>query len=259
MNEQCRLYEDLLVKETLGEISEKEKAFLKVHLDACADCRRQLAVLSDTVGVLRRERIAYAPAGLAERTFHRIGSVGERLNAAAASFEGTELLKPSTWRVRKSLVGWMVAASIMVMAVASLVPGNLASIDDDAIAASRGKMQLIAISLRQYAVEHNDFYPEGPEWYMALDYEYLRRNGAFVFPGRVAVGPLGQPDIDYLYTPQKASIHSGDDYPLMWTRRPVIDRPGRNVLFAAGRIAWVTEDDFQFLLARYKINEAHAH
>lgn len=259
MKDECTIYEDLLVQEALGETSEKERAFLKAHLARCSECRKALAVLSDTVGVFRREGPSAAPAGLAERTFHRIGSAGDRLTAAASSFEGTELFRPSTWRVRKSLVGWMVAASLLVMAVASLVPDWMGTGDSRKIAVCQQRLRIVATALRQYAVEHDGVYPQGPEWYKALDREYLRSQGAFTCPARIAVGQPSKAEVDYVYNPERISIHSGHDYPLLWDRKGRHDRLGRNVVFANGHVVWVDEDKFLVLLASYKVDETEAY
>ncbi len=259
MNGQCELYADLLVQEALGDISEKERAFLKAHLEGCAECRRELALLSDTIGALRRERQAEAPAGLAERTFHRIGTAGERLMSAATSFEGTDLLSPSTWRIRKSLVGWMVAASVLVMAVASLVPGLVGGADTGKVAVCQQNMRFLGTALRQYAVDHNGFYPQGPDWYKSLDWEYLKRQNVFICPARLAVGKPSEAEVDYVYAPGKVTIHAGEKYPLLWDRKAFHERGGRNVLFADGRVTWMVEDEFQMLLAKWKIDEAEAH
>lgn len=259
MGEDCKLYRDLLVEEALGEIGERERLFLKNHLASCAECRKELAALSDVTGALRRERPVQAPAGLAERTFHSLGSAGERLAAAAGAFEGTEILRPSTWRIRKSLVAWMVAASVLVMAVASLVPEMTGYSDRHKIAVCQENMRVLATALRQYAADHNGFYPTGAEWYKALDYEYLKSQGVLTCPTRLAVGRPSESETDYVYNSQRASIHSGVDYPLLWDRKAAHERLGRNVLFADGRVKWVEEDRFNLILARYKIDELEAH
>ena len=225
MEKNCKLYEDLLVKEALGDITEKERAFLKAHLESCTECRKQLALLQDATGTLRREKLEEAPAGLAERTFHRIGAAGERLAAATSSYESTQIWRPATWRVRKALVGWMVAASIMVMAVASLVPRVLGDGQRQMIAGCQDNLKTVGTALRQYALDHNGYYPQGPQWYRNLDWRYLR----------------------------------GRDCPLLWDVRGAHDRFGRNVLFAGGRVSWVEEDEFERLLAKFGIDEAKAY
>ena len=164
MDEKCKIYQDLLVEQALGEIGQKERSSLKNHLASCAGCRRELAVLSDTVGVLRREKRMEAPAGLAERTLHRIGATGEQLAHATRSFEGTDIFRPSTWRVRKSLVGWMVAASVLVMAMAGLVTEVGPSTDGRRMKICQTNMRMVATALRQYATDHDGFYPTGPDW-----------------------------------------------------------------------------------------------
>jgi len=259
VKDECKIYQDLLVEEALGEAGEKERAFLKAHLAGCPECRRQLALIGDAIGVLRRERPAQAPVGLAERTFHHIGAAGERLTSAASSFEGTVLFRPSTWRVRKSLVGWMVAASLLVMAVASLVPDWMAAGDSRRIAVCQQHLRMIATALRQYAVEHDGIYPRGREWYKALDVAYLRSHGAFTCPARIAVGQPSEAEVDYAYNPGLVSIHSGPDCPLVWDRKGRHDRLGRNVVFATGHVLWVEEDKFQVLLAKHKIDETEAY
>ncbi len=253
----CRLYEDLLVQEALGENSEKDGAFLRAHLDSCAECRGALAALADTVGALRREKRAEAPAGLAERTLHRIERTGKRFAAASAPYHETQLLHPGTWRVRRSLVGWMVAASILVMAVATLMPGMVDTDGRSAISACQDHLRTVAMALRQYATDHNGNYPTGAQWYTSLDYEYLNRTGALLCPARLAVGAPSEAKVDYIYNGQShPSVNAPADYPLLWDRKGAHDRLGRNVMFADGRVAWVGEDEFQQALARYKINEA---
>jgi len=251
----CTLYGDLLVQEALGENSEKERAFLKAHLDGCPDCRSELARLNDTIGVLKRERRASAPTGLAERTLKRIERTGERFTAASSPYHETRLLSPRTWQVRKSLVGWMVAASILVMATASLVPGMMSAEGRHGVMVCQDHMRLIAVALRQYANDHEGYYPQGPNWYKALDYDYLQREGALVCPGRYAVGPNSDRETDYVYNSARVNINNPTNYPLMWDRQAAHERLGRNVLFADGGIRWMAEDEFEKLLARHKINE----
>ncbi len=258
MKDECKSYRDLLVEEALGEIGERERVFLKAHLAACAGCRRELAALADVAGVMKRERIVEAPAGLAERTFHRLASTGERLAAAAWSCEGTEILKPSTWRIRKSLVAWVVAASVLVMAVAALVPEMVGYSDRHKISVCQEHMRIVATALRQYAADHSGFYPEGAEWYTSLDHEYLRSQGALTCPTRLAVGRPSEAETDYVYNRERVSIHSGGDYPLLWDRKAA-HGPGRNVLFATGQVKWVEEDRFNVILARHRIEEAEAY
>jgi prepilin-type processing-associated H-X9-DG protein len=251
----CTLYEDLLVQEALGENSEKERAFLKAHLDSCSDCRSELARLNDTIGVLKRERREGAPAGLAERTLKRIERTGERFTAASSPYHETRLFAPGTWQVRRSLVGWMVAASILVMAVASLVPGMMSAEGHSGVMACQDHMRLVAVALRQYANDHDGFYPQSADWYKALDYGYLQREGALLCPGRFAVGPNSDRETDYLYNPARVNVNNPGNYPLMWDRQAAHERLGRNVLFADGSIKWMAEDEFEKLLARHKINE----
>lgn len=259
MDEKCKIYQDLLVEHALGETGQKERAFLKSHLASCAQCRRELAVLSDTVGVLRRERRVDAPAGLAERTLHRIGAMGEQLAHATRSFEGTDIFRPSTWRVRKSLVGWMVAASVLVMAMAGLVTEVGPSTDMRRMKICQTNMRMIATALRQYAIDHDGFYPTGPDWYKALDWQYLRSHGAFKCPSRLAIGAPSEAEVDYIYSPDRVNVKSDADYPLMWDRTAAHDQLGRSVLFANGHIVWIEEDKFLLLLARYKIEESQAY
>jgi len=254
----CEQFEDLIVEEALGEISEKDHAALKKHLEACPACRGRLAELSDAVGAARRDKPERAPAGLAERTFHRVGSVGERLVSAAESFEGTELLRPSTWQVRRSLVGWLVAASILVMAVATLVPGLSGTYGDKRVARCQDNLRLVGMALRQYARDHGGFYPSGAQWYEELDYDFLRRHNALLCPARIAVGQPGERRVDYVYAPGRLNVHADPQYPLLWDRKGMHERPGRNVLFAGGRVTWVSEDEFQTILARFRIDESEA-
>ncbi len=259
MAKNCKLYEDLLVKEALGDITEKERAFLKAHLESCRECRKQLALLQDAVGTFRREELEKAPAGLAERTFHRIGAASERLAAATSSYESAQIWRPSTWRVRKSLVGWMVAASIMVMAVASLVPRVFGNGQRQMIAGCQENLKTVGTALRQYAFDHNGHYPQGPQWYKNLDWRYLKGLGAFSCPSRPAVRDPGQNAMDYVYNPDRVNIHSGEDCPLLWDMRGSHNGFGRNVLFAGGRVSWVEEDEFERILAKFGIDETKAY
>ena len=257
MSAQCELYEDLLVEEALGEIGEKERMFLRRHLDSCGQCRAQLAAISDTINVMKRERVAEAPAGLAERTLHRVERAGERFIAAASPYHETMLLRPSTWRVRRALVGWMVAASVLVMMGAALLPGMLGS-GDQRIHACQEHLKIIGMALRQHAWDHNGMFPMWPGWYMALDYEYLRRDGVLLCPGRVAVGRQSDVVTDYIYNPSRVTTNEPVDYPLLWDRRAAHDEAGRNVLYVDGRVNWVNEEAFERLLAKYKIDEVAA-
>lgn len=258
MSGDCDIYKDLLVEEALGEIGEKERAFLKAHLAGCSKCRSELAALGDVIGAMKREHPVAAPAGLAERSFHRIGATGERMLNAAASFEGTSVLHPSTWQIRKSLVAWMVAASLLVMALAPLVPEMVGTADKRAEAACQGNLRILGTALRQYALDHDGAYPRGEGWHRKLDYEHLRGLGAFTCPGRLAIGKSSEAEVDYVYNPGRVSIHSGHDYPLLWDRNAAHDRLGRNVLFADGSVRWLEEDEFQAFLAKFKIDEAEA-
>ncbi len=259
MDDKCKIYQDMLVEEALGEAGQRERTFLKAHLAKCAHCRRELALISDAVGALRREQPASTPVGLAERACHHVGTVGERLTTAASSFGPADLFRPSTWRARKSLVAWMVAASILVMSIASLVPGWMNAGDSRQIAQCQQGLRLVAASLRQYAADNGGLYPTGSKWYESLDYAYLRRQGALICPARIAIGQPSRAIVDYAYTPQRASIHSGHDYPLLWDRKGRHDRLGRNVVFASGHVMWLDEDRFEVLLAKYRIDEAEAY
>jgi prepilin-type processing-associated H-X9-DG protein len=116
-------------------------------------------------------------------------------------------------------------------------------------------MRMIGTALRQYAADHNGAYPRGPEWYMALDYDYLRRQGVLMCPARMAVGPSSANVTDYLFNPTRVSVNEPGDYPLMWDKRAAHDELGRNVLFADGRVAWVAEEEFEKILIKYKISE----
>ena len=258
MSAQCELYEDLLVAEALGDISEKERMFLKAHLEGCGRCRSRLAAVRDTIGVMTREHPEAAPAGLAERTLRRVEVAGERFVAAASPYHETMLLEPSTWRVRRSLVGWMVAASILVMAVATLVPGMLGGGGERGVEACQEHMKTLAVALKQYALDHNGNFPQGADWYRALDYDYLHRSNAFLCPARLAVGRQSDRETDYVYNPSHVSVTAPDDYPLLWDSKAAHDQLGRNVLFADGKVSWVAEDEFTRLLAKYKIDEMEA-
>jgi len=253
---QCQLYEDLLVEEALGEIGQKERMFLRAHLDSCGECRARLATLSDTIGVMKREKPAQAPAGLAERTLRRVETAGERFSAATSPYHETILTEPRSWRVRRSLVAWMVAASVLVMAVASLVPEWLGSGSARSLQTCQDHMTIIGTALRQYAADHNGAYPRGPEWYRALDFDYLQRQGVLMCPARMAVGPSSANVTDYLFNPTHVSVNEPADYPLMWDKNSAHDELGRNVLFVDGRVSWVAEEEFEKILIKYKISEA---
>jgi len=259
VGDNCKLYEDLLVQEALGEISERERAYLKRHLAACAECRRELASYSDVVGVMKKERREEAPAGLAERTLGRIERAGDRFSVAASPYHETELWKPSTWKVRRALVAWMAAASILVMAVASLVPGMIGADSQRSLLSCQEHMKVVATALQQYAKDHNGFYPEGPQWYKELDWQYLQRVGALVCPARLAVGAASAKETDFVYNPHRVSANQASDYPLLWDKKAAHDRLGRNVLFAGGRIDWLAEEPFEKLLTRYRIDETKAY
>ena len=255
---ECELYKDLLAQEALGETTEKERLFLRRHLDSCAACRGELAAMSDVISVMKREKQEAAPAGLAERTLHRVERAGERFTTAAAPYAETHLLSPATWRVRRGLVGWMVAASVLVMAVASLVPGVLGTGERAKIDSCQEHMRQLATALRQYAADHNEVFPQGPEWYRALDYDYLHRSGALLCPSRLAVGRGSERETDYVYNPARVSMNEPSDYPLLWDTRNAHELHGRNVLTVDGTVRWITEEEFQRTVLKYKVDELNA-
>lgn len=255
MSQECRIYQELLVQEALGETSERERAFLKNHLDSCEDCRAELAGFADTIGLLKRERPVTAPAGLAQRTLRRVESAGERIVAASSSYRESGLFRPGSWRYRKSLIGWMVAASVLVMLTASLLPGLITPDSSREIHSCQSNMRIVAMALRQYANDHSGFYPQGADWYRALDYEYLRRVGALTCPSRLAVGAPSADETDYVYNSGRIGVNSGDDLPVLWDSKAAHDRLGRNVLFADGSVRWLGESDFERLLVRFRLSE----
>jgi type II secretory pathway pseudopilin PulG len=250
----CELYADLLVRESLGDITEKEQLFLRRHLEVCVDCRARLSLVTDAVNVMKREGAAEAPAGLAERTLHKVERAGERFTVATSPYREAGLLRPSTWRIRKSLVGWMVAASVLVMAGAALLPEMLGTVDRK-VHSCQDNLRMIGTALMQYASDHNGLLPIGPEWYKALNYEYLRRHNALLCPARMAVGRASEATTDYVYNPNRVSTKEPSDYPLLWDKKTAHEMPGRNVLFVDGNIRWLSEDEFQKLLARYRVDE----
>lgn len=254
MESKCELYADLIVQESLGDITEKERLFLRRHLDECAECRAHLARIADAVNVVRRDGMTEAPAGLAERALHKVERAGERFSAAASPYREAALLRPSTWRIRKSLVGWMVAASVLVMAGAALLPGMLGT-TDRRVHSCQENLRMIGTALMQYASDHNGLLPIGPEWYKALNYEYLRRNNALLCPARMAVGRTSDATTDYIYNPNRVSTNDPSDCPLLWDKKTAHETPGRNVLFVDGSIRWLGEDEFRILLTRYRIDE----
>jgi prepilin-type processing-associated H-X9-DG protein len=148
----------------------------------------------------------------------------------------------------------MVAASVLVMAGAALLPGIVGTADRR-VDSCQDNLRMIGTALMQCANDHNGLLPIGPEWYKALDYEYLKRNGALLCPARIAVGRASEATTDYIYNPNRVSTREPGDYPLLWDKKTAHELQGRNVLFVDGNIRWLSEDDFQTLLARYKIDE----
>ncbi len=115
--EGCREWRHLLGAYALGDLAPEERAGLEAHLDGCAECRAEVAALSDVARLLPLAD----PARFSQPAAQPSAELGRRV-AAAIGGERRAERRRSGWRLGLALGG---ATAAVAVALALLVlPGD---------------------------------------------------------------------------------------------------------------------------------------